>query len=446
MKIIFRYLLLGALLFFCNNSTAQESQKEVPSLGHEVDGIIEAQHEELHRYMGYERLLPKYISLPYDVNVNTNIRGSFVDISYLYLMFIPIILIIGIKKNTWKLVYCFLLALFYLISNVTAYSAFYRISVFESKRHIDQVLAALPFSESPIMNLKIGLTQFLATIYLPLDSVLSIFSGEGDAVTMPLLIIIFIGMVLLIWQQFSFSSIAKKTLAYFSMLYGFLWLILSAGVPWYGILLLVLGLIIIGIFYFTLSGYNQLFTKIFLAFSGLWMVFAYTNRLSEYDHSSSGNHKGAINTATLIYGTKKYNEKQVLDILYPSYRKALIEINSDPTAIIFRVGTFMHYFIDRNNERVIVDNQLSYFSTLYNRISNKQDLAKKLKENNCKYIVLDLNTATIDATVDKSLTKKYNKMVEFLTDNPAIQLIATDRKIKDGRLEKNGSFAAYKII
>ena len=43
--------------------------------------------EELHRYMGYEELLPKYISLPYDVTMNTNVPGQpFIDISFLFLM------------------------------------------------------------------------------------------------------------------------------------------------------------------------------------------------------------------------------------------------------------------------------------------------------------------------------------------------------------------------
>ena len=444
---IFRYLFLSILLSLCTSTIAQEvAKEEPPTLGHKVVGGVQSQKEELHRYMGYERLLPKYISLPYDVNANTNVKGAFVDIGYLFLIFLPLILLIGIKTIRWKVAYFFLLLLFYLFSNVTAYCAFHNISVFDVKNHISQVLATVPFGTSPLMNLKIGFTEFLVPIYSLLDTAIAPISGEGDAVTLPLLLLIFVGIISLIWKQFDFSSTIKKNIAYFSVLYGFLWLLLSAGVPWYGMLLTALGVIILGVYYLKDQTRNQLFTKIFLAFSIVWLVFSYSNRLADYDLSSGGNYLGAINTASLIYSTGKYDERQVMDLLYNNYSIALAEINRDPNAIVYRVGTFFHYFIERNNERVIQDNQLGYFGTLSNLYPDKVELTQRLKAANCRFIILDLHTASIDATADKSLTKKYQKFLEFVRGNPAIQMIATDRVVKDGKLEKAGSFAAFKII
>ena len=84
--------------------------------------VYSAVREELHRYMGYEELLPKYISLPYDVVMNTNIGTAFVDISYLYLLFLPILLLFSIKNKFIKISMMLFMLIFLIISLMLFFS------------------------------------------------------------------------------------------------------------------------------------------------------------------------------------------------------------------------------------------------------------------------------------------------------------------------------------
>jgi len=77
--------------------------------------------EELHRYIGYEELLPRYVSLPYDIIMNTNIAGPFVDIGYFFLLFFPILLLFGLKNKLLKGLTALLMMLFLIISIPTGY-------------------------------------------------------------------------------------------------------------------------------------------------------------------------------------------------------------------------------------------------------------------------------------------------------------------------------------
>ena len=423
---------------------SQESSSK--DLGSKV--VVDAtKKEEIHRYMGYERLLPKYLSLPYDVNMNTNIKGAFVDIGYLFLMFLPIILLTSIRGNWPRICIVFLLFIFLLFSIPTGYSAFNNISVFDIQTHLDTKLAATSFSTAPLMFFKLKITQFFSAIYLPLDQLIAPISGEGDFITLPIIFSLFVLLFMLIEQRVKFSDEPKQMLVYLTLCYCFLWLILGAGIVWYGILFTALGIILISLNIFKYKYVMKWLSNTFLAFSFLWIILAFSNRLSNYSAPNSAQQsKGAILDATLVYGTGAYNKQQIMDILFPMYKLAVDEINKDPSVLVYRVGTFLHYFIDKNNNRVLEDNQLGVFNRLSNTFQDKQELTTAFKVNNYKFLVIDLNTATIDRTPDKSLTRKYERLLDFVQDNPNIRLIATDSTIKNGKVQKIGNFAVFKII
>lgn len=294
------------------------------------------------------------------------------------------------------------------------------------------------------MYLKLKLTQFFGAIYLPLDRIIAPISGEGDYVTLPIVFSLFILLFMLIEKGVNFSDQLKKTLVYIALCYSFLWLILGAGIIWYGILFVALSLVILSIYIFKPKHVPNWLNKSFLAFSLIWVVFATVNRFSNYSGPRNAKSAmGAIEDSRLVYGTGAYSKDQVMNLMFPSYKLALNEINQDPTALVYRIGTFMHYFINNNNERVLVDNQLGIFSSLNRTFADKQQLAAALKANNYKYLIVDLRTATIDLTPEKTLTKKYEKLLDFINGNPNIQLVATDRSNQNG---KTGTFAVFKII
>jgi len=210
--------------------------------------VYSAVREELHRYMGYEELLPKYISLPYDVVMNTNIGTAFVDISYLFLLFFPILLLFGLKNKFLKLAMVLFMLIFLIISLPTGYRSNKVIPFDEVSQSLAREIQETPFMNAPVINLKLQLTQIANTIYIPIHhNIITTISGEGDAITYPVFFLFFLLTFFLLHNRFNDISLRKQAIPYFFLMYCFLWLILGAGVIWYGLLILPIGLILMGV-------------------------------------------------------------------------------------------------------------------------------------------------------------------------------------------------------
>ena len=172
------------ILAFNQDSTTQANESEE---GEQKVEVFSQVREELHRYMGYEELLSKYISLPYDVSMNTNMGSSFVDVSYLFLMFLPMLLLLGLKNRWLKVVTVFLMVLFMIISLPNGYRAFYKLSNERIASHLDQNINSNSFGEAPLINFKLQFTKVANNIYQPIHkSIIQRFSGEGDSITYPI--------------------------------------------------------------------------------------------------------------------------------------------------------------------------------------------------------------------------------------------------------------------
>ena len=449
------FVFISAISYAQREKPAKKEKEEKQKI--EVPSMIK---EELHRYMGYEALLPKYISLPYDVTMDTNLRGEFIDISFLFLLFIPILLFIGLKEPWLKIVLGVLLLLFLIISFSTGYSARKQVPLAEVADSLDQELLKTHFSNSPLTYIKLKTNQVSDLLYKGFDKrIVQVFSGEGDTITYPFILALFIVFFFVLEKRFRQSPIGERALFYFTYLYFFLWLVLGAGVPWYGILLLGLApvLIIVGLFKNSQLSTHFYWLK-YPLFAGIviWVSTAFAYRLANYHPFSEQLSRTAIHEASLYYGLGKKNKAEIMNYLYPNYWRVITEINSNPDAYVYRIGTFFHYFIEGNDRRVLQDNQLGIFESLCQYTENKEAIVRGLKKTGYRYILVDLNVATVDLTPERSLEQKTKLLGEFLVDNPGIQLFATDRVVQDenGQLKyslstrniKNpGTFAAFKI-
>jgi len=444
---IFLFFILFSLLPI--NVNAQEDQ--------EIE-VSETLREELHRYMGYEEVLPKYISLPYDVTMNTNVRGAFLDFGFLFLLFLPILLILGLKNKWYKLVVGFGMFVFLIFSSSNSYKDFHLIAKEELGQNLQKEIESLSFSQAPLRYTKLKVTQVNHSIYQLIDEYLiQVFSGDGDYITYPFLFLLFIGTFFLIVNRIKGLPKGEQAIIYLALLYCFLWLILGTGIPWYGILMVALALIFVTI------GFLRKGSKVvplkygFIAIVALWLTMSFNYRMTNYEPSVERGQAGAIHLASLFYGLGKKDKEEVLDELFVAYRPIIEEINSNPDALVYRVGTFFHYFIDRNNERVTEDNQLGNFNVLSKfGPKNKVAIAKALRKAGYRYMIIDLNTANIDNTPEQSLIQKVKKLNEFLVNNPMIEPIGTDRIIQlpngkytygfsGGEVKNPGSFIAFKI-
>lgn len=449
------FLFFAICLFFPVYGLAQEEPKAKKEV--EIPSSI---REELHRYMGYEELLPKYVSLPYDLTMNTNVRGAFLDLGFLFLLFLPILFLLGIKNKWTKLIFGFLMLLSLIMSSSNSYSNFHSISREDVSRNLQSELDATSIAQEPLSYLKLKATEVNHSIYQVLDlHIIQVFSGEGDAITYTIFFLLFIGVFLMLSQRLNHTPKGEQALVYLGLLYCFLWLILGAGVPWYGILMLALGLIFMAVGFLGGENKSSLFKYIrygFLGISALWLMMSYSFRMANYQPGIENGRAGAIHIVPLFYGLGKKNKQEALDELFMAYRPVIDEINRNPDALIYRAGTYFQYFIDRNNERVTHDNQLILFENLFKQISDKEILAKALKKAGYHYLLLDINLALIDQTPEKSLIEKTKNLNNFLLNNPALEPIGTDRIIQlpngqftygfsGGELKNIGSFIAFKI-
>lgn len=464
----FNYFIL--LIFFVVAPFSMYAQQDSVSLEQKVE-VFSQVREELHRYIGYEELLPKYISLLYDVTMNTNIGSSFVDISYLLLMFIPILFLLGLKNKGLKILTVALMVLFMVISQPNGFRANFNLSNAEIATQLAPNIDAYPFSKTPLLHIKLQLTQAINALYQPFyKGVIERFSGEGDAITYPILFLLLILTFYLISNRLREHPKGMQAIGFFFLIYAFLWLILGSGVVWYGLLILPLGIFFIGNGLEKNFKKNLVFKYTALIFGVFWLISATTYRFANYHLPLSQEDKdkgasqadynvSAIHAGSLMYGLGRMDKAGVTDFLFPAYRPIIEEINNDPEAFVYRVGTYFQYFIDRNNERVLEDNQLAYFDMIQGLVDTDKDIAEVFRGQGYKFMLIDFNVHTIDRTPNGSLTKKAKRFEDFLIKNATtstkFKVIGTDRVVINsdgqqvfglrGQIVDNGSFIAFKI-
>lgn len=144
-----------------------------------------------------------------------------------------------------------------------------------------------------------------------------------------------------------------------------------------------------------------------------------------------------------------------MEFLFPQYGSVLSEVNRDKDALVYRVGTYFNYFIERNNERVFQDNQLTNLDRYIKQFPNKLDVVKEMKRNGYRYLILDMNVASIDRTPDSSLKIKARDLGVFLVNNSGLEVIGTDRVVLNedrervyglsGEIINKGTFIAFKL-
>lgn len=453
-----------ALLFCCPADIFAQEEKENLNETEEIQSLLKAAspvREEIQRYIGYEDLLPRYISLPYDVTMNTNVKGVYIDIGFLLLMLLPLVFIIGFRQNPWlNMTFISLLILMLTISVPTAYSINHSIPITEVGAHLAQYFDNNTFWTAPFAYLATVFYQFFNFLYTFLHPLLDTITGQSDYITYPFLIGLFIAAFFLIEQKIQHSAMVTRAISHFLYFFGFLWFLLSAGIPWYGLLMIPMGIVFAVIALqqkmpapFSSYRINKNFL---LGISIIWVMMAFVYRMASYNPLNEAAAQQAIYPIVLQYASGTVNEKKMLQTVFPQFETALKEINKEEESLVYRVGTYMPFFIKKNDKRVFTDNQLGFFQALLTKYINKYELALVLKASGYRYIVVDLKTAEIDQTPEKSLTNKFKLFISFLYENPALELIATDRMAmgKNGQVKydlfaenptRNGSFAVFRI-
>lgn len=105
------------------------------------------------------------------------------------------------------------------------------------------------------------------------------------------------------------------------------------------------------------------------------------------------------------------------DVLYPSRAEA-------NTGKIYRIGTFMTYFISNNRERYLDDSLVMAFGKyFYDAVP--EVATNRMKTLGIRYFLIDLNAATIDRDPRHDLTARMDNLLSTFRANN-LRLVATD--------------------
>ncbi len=247
-----------------------------------------------------------------------------------------------------------------------------------------------------------GLGHYLL---LPWRSVMNIDTGGYYVTTIPALLL----FPLLLLVPF-FWKPEGKWLRYLWLTTGFVvfqWMFLANGVPWYGVgMFLGLTLLLEALLVYSPSRPVRIAMGTLI---GLSLVLAFGMRLWQYEMQQN----------LLEYPMGKINGKALEMRTIPYYNDiATLAVSRHNTLTkqpyVYRVGTFIPYFVPKNLEILgVADHQLDFFNCL-NQERNPQLTMKRLIAFGFNSVIFDTNTATIERDPNGTLHKKVDAFVNFL--------------------------------
>ncbi|MDF1695715.1 MAG: hypothetical protein P1U56_07795 [Saprospiraceae bacterium] len=399
--------------------------------------------EDLHRFMGYEKTPIRYLSLPYDVFVKTNIPKFFTDVGYIILLLLPVLFLFPGKEDMdWKsflskFTFIGLSTLLLLISIPSAFLNFNNLS--QPNKGLELLKANEPIGFLSTMSDSINST-FL-TMYEPINRWVVANIGFSDSITYPLLILLFIILLSMVFHRIKKHNKTTQSTILFLITYFFLWWILGSGAPWYGILIFSIPLIFI--FRNISNGLNETEENSngmnwgktikkygVLGAASIFILLAFVLRTTNYTPVDKQRAQQLYYNAILEYQMGNRNNDKLMDYHFPNVRQFVKRINRDKKSLVYLIGSPFMYFIDKNDSRVLSDTYMDFFDRLIQQYKTKDKVIAKLKEEGFTYIVFDLNMFSYDLTPEKTLTRKFINFMNTLYNNPGVELVSTDRKLK----------------
>ncbi len=469
-------------------------QKRKEQQSNTITNDGKSQNEDFSRYFGQESWLNNYLKLPANLTFQKNQSGEFTDITYIFLAFLPSILL------------------------------FVRWRKFKNKEWT-----------TFIFPISVILGMVLMVIYYFITSSWDFISNLIGNVTLPLGYLFLIGWILTIvtWSHFTISDENNgkeiKYIILMLMIYGFLFLISAFGIVWYGVFVYFLCLVLIALAALSFTHYNieekdtdLIGVKVTLSFLFFLFIFIYIIRsafphgwnnlmsagMNEYKYNKLEQNESiftyrndyitpiatmnVVDTSTVVKRAGNLAKSVALrKILTPErlnqisaeelhqiliYFKIQLQagkIIQDKQAIqndvenigkelygsilspkwadvnekgIYRIGTFMTYLINKNRQRYLEDNLIFEFDTFFYNPSPEKTI-ENMKKLWIGYLLTDLNAATIDRDPRRALTTRFEHLLLSMRANN-LKLIDTDNlclkvalgEYKLGKLKNENDF------
>lgn len=457
-----------------------------------ITGSGQSLNEDFSRYFGQETGLNNYIKLPANLTIQKNQTWEFTDITFIFLAFVPVILLLWKTREKYKKIWVTWIGIF-LILGISSFV------------HI--IFAKSSFS--------IKITQLLSQINLPFWYLILLGLVLG-----------FLAFANLCLPKNNFEEKQKIWILVLLGIYGLLFWISAFGIVWYGIVIYFLMIITIAI---GIDNYNNIddenfyknifITIFFVGAIGIYFFFSsllHTTRnistawYNEYKYNKfpkfttiflyknyffdsivklnvnnsdkileiflSGINKNTTIKNAFIknFGQENYDiskindwlvgsyvglsssknisditlKKELEKILESAYEKILYpEKNYEETGKIYRIGTFFTYFINKNRSRYLDDSLVQFFPT-YFYDENPNISVEKMKKIWLKFLLVDLNAATIDNDPRRNLSQRYDNLLSIMRSEN-LELIDTDNyclRLAIDEIKNGKNFSAEEFI
>lgn len=411
-------------------------------------------NEDYWRYFGYEKWINNYIKLPWNLTMQKNQWWEFTDITFIFLALLPVILLFLPYRRKYL---PYLIIVPVLILELSLFVFWWTWST---------------------------LTNIFSNISLPFGYVFILFS---------LLIFLIFRYSLVKWVKN--IKIFKLNLI-FTIFYTFLWTISAYWIVWYWIMMYFWFLLMIAIWLYYLSNYNNKSSEKVINTKILWtgvvfLIICFHFFFSVMPHWFNNLQKAWY----LEFKKSDFTTDEAVFAYHREYLKLLFELNIKPekrdefvkTTVskqliqqfpniinpnieiviwslnqiinakdipleykklamnsrkniyawilrpkkdqinqgsIYRIGTFLKYFISNNSTRLLEDSLINNFDRyIYDKDTNVT--VERIKKLWLNYFLIDLNAATIDKDPRRDLTRRYEHLLKtFTSDN--LELVQTD--------------------
>lgn len=194
------------------------------------------------------------------------------------------------------------------------------------------------------------------------------------------------------------------------------WVFFANGVPWYGIGMFLGLAIALETFVAKAPDKTTKWVASILVF--LSLLIAFGNRFWQFDTQ-----KNLYAYAFGLISADAMEERTIPHYNFISEQAVRRAIAMPDTPYVYRIGTFIPYFVPKNLEIIpIADNQLDMFTCL-NSDKNAQLTLQRMKALGFNSIIYDTNTSTIEKDPNGSLHKKVQGFLDFV-NTPGLGLQA----------------------
>ncbi|MEO0788877.1 MAG: hypothetical protein AAFY36_09455, partial [Bacteroidota bacterium] len=411
--------------------------QSAPSLSSSDEG----RYEELQRYLGYERGLGLYISLPYDVTMNTNISGSrYVEVGFLFMLFFPLLLFLGrpsFKRLLTVGLPAFVLAMVWLgLSTISVYAPDGNWDAGLASERLQALFAAQPNGEGSLLS---SLYQIFWSIVSGLASTLAPLYQTGMELgtlgSMLILLVLSALVYALLRPRLAQMDGGIKALGGFTFIYLLLWWMLGNGIVWYAMpVFVILPILVVHFLEKPESLEGEGLTKssrwLMSGLIGLTVVLNMAYYFTSSFPTDIENKEGLFRWPFIEYiSNPSASESDIYEFFNPVLDDVVRTLNTDDEALVYRVNTFYGFLIENNDQRVFSDPTLDKFNYLTSRMTDQSEFFDLLQEEGFRYILLDLRMHMTDQTPEKTLTAKYIRLADLLLRSEKVRLLHTDNYV-----------------